>query len=110
MTPKTTTLVKMFSGYEETTNAELLFSDVHSASVAQHIDQISSQLVVADNSAALSLLLLIEECICYDLLAYRMVMLRSIPPHPFSCSIQGLARNFMKNHSNLGTNSDQESV
>jgi hypothetical protein len=80
-----TTLIKIFSGYEGVTDAELLFSDAHCTSVAQHINRMSSQFTITDNSVAVPLLLLIEECLCHGLLAYRMMMLRSIPPDPFLC-------------------------
>lgn len=82
---KTTTLMKIFSGFEGMTGAELLFSDAHCTSVAQHIDRISSQFMITDNSIAVPPLLLVEECLCRGLLAYRMMMLRSLPPDPRLC-------------------------
>lgn len=82
---KITTLIKIFSGYEGMTGAELLFSDAHCNSVAQHIDRISSQFMITDHSVAVPPLLLVEECLCHGLLAYRMMMLRSIPPDPRLC-------------------------
>ncbi len=86
---KTTTLIKIFSGYKGTTGAELQFSDNHCTSVAQHINQMSSQFMITDNSVAVPPLLLVEECLCHGLLAYRMMMLRSIPPDPYLCFDEG---------------------
>jgi hypothetical protein len=78
-----TKVIKIFSGYEGVTGAELLFSDTHCTSIAQHIDRMSSKFMITDNSVAVPLLFLVEECLCYGLLAYRMMMLRSIPPALF---------------------------
>jgi hypothetical protein len=77
---QTTSLVKMYFGYEGTTDAELRFSDTHCNLVTQHIDQISSQSMITSKVIEAAPLLLVEECLSYGLLAYRMVMLRPISP------------------------------
>ncbi|PMD28924.1 hypothetical protein L207DRAFT_521321 [Hyaloscypha variabilis F] len=80
---QTTSLIKMYFGYEGTTDAELRFSDTHCNFVSQHIDQISSQYMITSEAVEVPPLLLVEECLSYGLLAYRMVMLRPIPPDPY---------------------------
>jgi hypothetical protein len=80
---QTTSLVKMYFGYEGTTDAELRFSDTHCNLVSKHIDQISSQSMITSKVIEAAPLLLVEECLSYGLLAYRMVMLRPISPDPY---------------------------
>lgn len=78
----TTSLIKNFCGLGVTTNAELHFSDTRCNSIYQHIDGISSPYIIASNAIEVAPLL-IEQCLGYGLLAYHMVMLRSIPPESY---------------------------
>lgn len=78
----TTSLIKSFCGFGMTTDAELRFSDTRSNSVFQHIDQISSQYIISSEAIKVAPTLLVEQCLSYGLLAYHMVMLRSISPEP----------------------------
>jgi hypothetical protein len=80
---QTTSLIKMYFAYEGTTDAELRFSDTHCDLISQHIDQISSQYMITSEAIEAAPLLLVEECLSYGLLAYRMVMLRPTPPDPY---------------------------
>ncbi|KAF4637994.1 hypothetical protein G7Y89_g74 [Cudoniella acicularis] len=82
---KITTMIKTFSGYEGMTDAELLSSDTHCNFIAQHINRISSQSMITNNIAVVTPHLRVEECLCYGLMTYHIMMLRSIPPHPSLC-------------------------
>jgi hypothetical protein len=84
-----TSLIKSFCGFEVTTDAELHFSDTCCNSVSQHIDQISSPYTITREAIEIAPTLLVERCLSYGLLAYHMVMLRSIPPEPYLSSDVG---------------------
>jgi hypothetical protein len=79
---KTTTLIRIFSGYEGTTDAELFFSNAHCHSIIEYLDHMSSHFMITDTRSPAQQHLLLQECLCLGILAYRMMMLRSIPPDP----------------------------
>lgn len=85
----TTSLIKSFCGFEVTTDAELNFSDTCCNSISQHIDQISSPYMITPEAIEVAPTLLVEKCLSYGLLAYHMVMLRSIPHEPYLSSDVG---------------------
>lgn len=76
----TVSLIKKFSGFRVTTDAELRFSDARCNSISQHIHQMSSRHSIISISSNRALTLLLERCLCHGLLAYYMMMLRSISP------------------------------
>jgi hypothetical protein len=83
---KTTAQIKSFSGYEGTTEAELRWSDTCCSSVAQYVDEISSHQSITDPGTGPNEILLLEESLCHGLSAYRMMMLRSVPPDICTCT------------------------
>jgi hypothetical protein len=83
---KVTALIKTFSGYEGTTDAELRESDTFCRSVAQYVDQISSHHRMTGPERGMNEIILVEESLCYGLSACRMMMLRSIPPDSLTCT------------------------
>ena len=80
------TQVKAFSGYEGTTLAELAFSDMQCSLVQHHIDLLgtrSARSIPGTDTQAF------EECVCLGVWAFRIRMLRSVPPDPSTCSNVG---------------------
>lgn len=82
---KSTARMKAFAGYEGTTEAELQWSDACSRLITQHIEEMSTQHKVMGHNVDISPIMLIKESLCYGLSAYRMMMLRSIPPDLSAC-------------------------
>lgn len=87
---KATALIKTFSGFEGTTDAELRWSDTCCSSVAQYVDEISFHHKITGPGIGINPIILVEESLCYGLSAYRMMMLRSIPPDPCTCTDIGI--------------------
>lgn len=81
---KATALIKTFSGYEGTTEVELRWSDTCCSSIAQHVEEIASLHRIIGPSDEINPKILVEEALCYGPSAYQIMMLRSIPPDPYT--------------------------
>jgi hypothetical protein len=80
------TQVKAFSGYEGTTAAELAFADKQCYLIQQHMDQRSSQSATSSLATDAPKF---EQCVCLGIWAYRIRMIRSVPPDFYTCSYVG---------------------